>query len=381
MIAHLLKDTVSHSLQPRKEDAANDEVSRWPSPPRAGAEPSLLLLALSKDERERLKARLAPIRYCDAGAAGYIQAVRQAAHEALPERFLAALAEQRTSLAPRPCLVFDNLPTDDEVSGAPVGAERGADHKSGSISENLAVAFAALIGEPYSISFEGRDLVNNLTPEPGKEREYTGLGSDVELDFHIENAALKFVENLNLSPTGLVLTGVRQDPGMPKTRVADARAALALLDRDDVRLLRGRHFLLRVPYRWREALGGSSLAQTAPAPLISGCELQPEAHVAFYPDMVQPLTPEATAAFQRFHRAIQQVSFGLDVTPGRLVYVDNRIALHSRDRFKARYDDAGRPLRWIQRVFVASSLWNHRSLTQLKERVFEPVVKAALETV
>jgi hypothetical protein len=45
------------------------------------------------------------------------------------------------------------------------------------------MAFASLIGEPYSILFEGGDIVNNLIPTKRAKREYTGLGSEVELDF------------------------------------------------------------------------------------------------------------------------------------------------------------------------------------------------------
>ncbi len=87
--------------------------------------------------------------------------------------------------------------------------------------------------------------------------------------------------------------------------------------------------------------------------------------------MVTPLDERAQDALRRFRDAVGMVSFGIDVLPGRLVYIDNRIALHSRDRFKANYDDFGRPLRWIQRVFVAANLWNHRSLLRTKERVFD----------
>jgi hypothetical protein len=332
---------------------------------------------LTDREKNILKEALDSINYEDSGNSDYINMIKSAASAALPKRVLTALLEQKASLQPRPYLIVDNLPMDDEVFGSPTSSETGNAYKSGHISENLAIAFASLIGEPYSISFEGIDIVNNLTPERGKEKDYTGLGSDVELDFHIENAALKFIKDLNLSPTGLVLTGVRQDPAMPKTHLADASEALRQLDQLDLESLRGDNFCLKVPYRWRSVLAGKSFVETAPAPLISGCTIQPEVHVAFYPDMVTPLNDEAARAFRNFYEAIKRVSFGVDVTPGRLVYVDNRFTLHSRDRFKANYDESGRAMRWIQRVFVTSTLWNHRTLRRLKERVFEPVLQAA----
>lgn len=330
---------------------------------------------LTDREKSILADALVQINYDDSGSSIYINTVKNAAMAVLPKRVLAALHEQKASLRPRPYLVFDNMPTDDEVFGAPTSSETGSLYKSGHISENLAIAIASLIGEPYSISFEGIDIVNNLTPERGKEQDYTGLGSDVELDFHIENAALKFIKDLNLSPTGLVLTGVRQDPAMPKTRIADVDEAIRLLDPRDLEILRGDNFCLKVPYRWRNAQAGKSF-ETDPVSLISGCTIQPEAHVAFYGDMVTPLSDDATRAFRNFHEAIKRVSFGVDLTPGRIVCIDNRIALHSRDSFKANYDDNGLPMRWIQRVFVTSTLWNHRSLRRVKERVFEPLLHA-----
>jgi len=60
------------------------------------------------------------------------------------------------------------------------------------------------------------------------------------------------------------------------------------------------------------------------------------------------------------------------VTPGRLVYIDNRFTLHSRDKFSGTDDESGNPMRWVQRVFVAANLWNHRNLNPVKSRVFQP---------
>lgn len=212
---------------------------------------------LTDREREILKRALDSVPYDDAGRCEYIRAMRAAAVQAIPRRITSVLESQRTSLNPRPYIILDNLPTDDEVFGSPQAHEQGSAYKSANISENLAISVASLIGEPYSVNFEGSDIVNNLTPERGKEKEYTGLGSGVELDFHIENAALKFHSHFNMTPTGLLLTGVREDPRMPKTRFADARLAVDLLTPADLEILRGNNFRIRVPYRWREAFSAN----------------------------------------------------------------------------------------------------------------------------
>ncbi|WP_330168835.1 hypothetical protein [Bartonella grahamii] len=60
----------------------------------------------------------------------------------------------------------------------------------------------------------------------------------------------------------------------------------------------------------------------------------------------------------------------MNVQPGRLLYIDNRMALHSRDKFLGSFDRYENPMRWIQRVFVSADLWSHRYVEQIKERVF-----------
>lgn len=329
---------------------------------------------LTDRERDTLRRVLDTLHYDDSGRCEFISNVRVVIADALPRRVRVALEAQRASLAPRPYLIMDNLPVDDEVFGSPRTGESGSQYKSGTISENLAVGIASLIGEPYSVQFEGTDIVNNLTPERGKEATYTGLGSAMELDFHIENAALKFYSDFNMTPLGLLLTGVREDPALPKTRFADARLAIAQLSAQDQAILRSRQFSISVPYRWRNAFSANGSIQTEPVPLISGDVAMPEIHAVFYPDMVRPFCDAAKAAFDRFYEAIKQVSFAVDVTPGRLVYVDNRFTLHSRDKFTASYDANGCPLRWLQRVFVAPNLWPHRGLRRVKGRVFQPEV-------
>lgn len=289
----------------------------------------------------------------------------------MPRRIIECLNEQKASLNPRPYIVLENLPVDDNVFTTPDPQTFTPSAKSGFISENLAIAVASLIGEPYSMFHEGHDIVNNLIPSIEAKREYTGLGSEVELDFHIENAALKFMGDRNFSPCGLLLTGVRHDPEQPLTRIADAREALRLLAQSDIDQLSQPLYRIKVPYRWRSSIPGE-MQKTDLVPIIQGDINRPEVAVAFYPDMVIPVNDLAAIALRNFHEAIREVSFGIDVAPGRLIYIDNRFTLHSRDSFNPSFDEAGRPLRWVQRVIVAPDLWNHRNLNQVKDRVFKP---------
>ncbi|MET1076938.1 MAG: TauD/TfdA family dioxygenase [Pseudomonas sp.] len=323
-------------------------------------------------ERELLKSALEKITYDPSGATRYITESRIVGHNALPRRIIDALNEQKASIHPKPYLLFENLPTDHEVFTSPDPKVFTPSAKTGFVSENLVIAFASLIGEPYSIFFEGSDIVNNLVPTASSKQEYTGLGSEVELDFHIENAALKLMGDNNFSPLGLLLTGVRHDLEGPLTRLSDAREALKLLTAADLAALRAPLFKIKVPYRWRQG----AVMETEPMAVVQGELAYPEISVAFYPGMITACDDEAAAVLQRFYEAIRAVSIAVDIKPGQLLYIDNRFTLHSRDKFFGTLDPTGRPMRWVQRVFVAPHLWNHRHLTAVKSRVFQPLAVA-----
>lgn len=335
------------------------------------------IFKLTDEEREVLRQELDQIKYDPTGSNEYINEVRMAALHAMPIRIINVLNKQKTSLDLYPYLIFENLPTDQNVKFTPKPQDFTPTAKSGFISENLVIAIGSLVGEPYSIFHEGHNIVNNLIPSKEAKKEYTGLGSEVELDFHIENAALKFMGDKNFSPSGLILTGVRHDPNGPLTRVSDAREALKLLTDEDIELLRSPLYRIKVPYRWRSAMPGNS-QETELVSLIQGENKHPEIAVAFYPDMVIAETENAFNALNNFHKVIDKVSFGVDITPGKLIFIDNHFTLHSRDSFEPTFDNQGDPLRWVQRVIIAPSLWNHRNLKQEKERVFKPGAEPAL---
>jgi L-asparagine oxygenase len=332
-------------------------------------------IVITPSEARLIREAFRQVPYDAGGSTSYISQVRRISYSVLPSRVLELLERQRQSRSPHPYLMMEGLPIDEVVHGSPAFDETGATFKSGMLSEAVLCGVASVIGEPYSIFFEGRELVNNLTPQQANRNDYTGLGSDVELDFHIENAALKFAADDDLSPMGLALLGVRADPAAtgPRTFVADIREAIKLLDDHDLKRLYGKNYIIRIPHRWRSASDDAD-DSTGPWPLLSGPRALPRASAVFYSDMVLPINDAAKKAFERLHNAIKAISIGMEITPGTLIYVDNRFALHSRERFRATYDENGRPFRWVQRVFVAASLWNFRSFCSVGERVFTPAL-------
>ncbi|QZX80816.1 TauD/TfdA family dioxygenase [Metapseudomonas otitidis] len=324
---------------------------------------------LTDTEKERLEGKLRTITYDTSGGQEYLNQTRNALLQTLPSRVLDAFFKQRASLEPSAFIIIENVPTDESVFFTPDPNIYTPSAKTGHISENLLCGIGTLVGEPYSMKFEGKEIVNNLIPTSDTAKEYTGLGSDVELDFHIENAALKFQSNGNYSPLGLILTGVRHDNSGPMTRVADARQALQTLCSDDIETLRSALFRIKLPYRWRSYLNTS--IETDPVPVLSGRVDLPDVSVVFYPGMISAINKEAERSLQNFYSAIKSVAIGIDIKPGKLIYIDNRIALHSRDSFQPSLDENGTPYRWVQRVFVATNLWLHRELKPFKHRVFD----------
>ena len=328
------------------------------------------IITLMDSEKVQLQKTFSQIQYDPSGSDGYILMLRKEAYNNFPHRLLKLLESQRVALDIKSYIIVNNLPFD-KATGSPRINESSLNFKPTHLSENLIVAFCAVLGEPYSILFEGGEIVNNLIPHKEHEKEYTGLGSAVELDFHIENAALKYHKDGNMSPTGLALNGVKYDEfanPTPKTRICDSRLALDGLKDYEKEILKGNNYKIKVPMRWRT----STNQITDPSPIITGCLKQPEVAVAFYPDIVKPISKEASDVLDKFYHNIKEKSEWVDIKPGTMVYADNRFTMHSRDKFTASYDENGRGNRWVQRVFVKDSLWSYRNTKQEKDRVLNP---------
>ena len=326
-------------------------------------------LRLTKLEANKIKRVFSDIPYKPYGDQSYIKQLRILAYKHFPDRLLTTLEDLKGNSSSY--CIFDNLPIDD-VFGSPTGDADSINFKNGYLSENIILAFASIVAEPYSIHFEGKKIVNDLTPHPESTNEYTGLGSKVELDFHIENAAQVYDSRGDTSPLALFLLGLRSDPDVigPKTYVADSREALKRMTAADIKILSEKKFIIRQPYRWRSH--DSENRDTVLHSVLSGPMDQPRVTIAFYPDMVIPVSKEAKTAYDNFYEHLYDVAIGVDIQPGRLVFVNNRFTLHSRENFTPTFDKDGMPYRWVQRVFVTDSLWSFRSFHKQGERIFDP---------
>lgn len=333
---------------------------------------NLIEITLTNSESTQLRSAYKDCEYDALGNTEYISGIRATAYRVFPNRILRMLEEQKSSSNPASAIIFSNIPIDEEIYGSPNFSQTGKNFKSGTLSENVLCAIGAIVGEPYSVHFEGNELVNNLTPQHETKTDYTGLGSGVELDFHIENAALNYLTEDDCSPMSLLLLGIRYDETGPKTRIADAREALNLLSDSDIDALYENNFIIRLPYRWRSAFENNR-ENTELCSMLSGPLHLPRVSTVFYPDMVLPVNSKSKKAFMNLHDAIKRISIEINITPGKLVLIDNRFTLHSRDKFSAKYDGNGMPYRWIQRLFITKNLWAFRGFQKIGERVFNPV--------
>lgn len=334
-------------------------------------EKNIIEITLNNKEKQKLIQEFNNIPYDPLGGEHYIQLLRKKIYGVLPETLINTLTIQRSANKLVSAVVINNVPIDEAIYGSPDFEQTGKLFKSGTLSENIITAFASLVGEPYSIYFEGQELVNNLTPQTKNRFDYTGLGSEVELDFHIENAALQYISEDDYSPSGIFFLGIRIDETIEptKTLIADTRKALKLLNTYDLKILYGENFYLNLPYRWREIFSHEAMVK---CPVLRGTLNKPRVCVAFYSNMILPINHAAKMALAHFHQAVKETSEVIQITPGKLIYVDNRFTLHARERFTPTYDNQGCPYRWIQRVFVSPSLWAFRNFQTVGGRVFLP---------
>lgn len=323
---------------------------------------------LSANEKELLRQELSLISYNNDNSKNQIEKLRKIAYKTFPDSLIEKLESLKGNDSSY--CIFDNLPID-TVTGSPIDQPPTFDIKNGNLTEILLLTFGAIIAEPYSISFEGSNIVNNLIPCQAAKLEYTGLGSEVELDFHIENAAQIYDSQGDTSPLALLLIGVRKDPNVksPKTLIADSRKALEQMSPSEINTLYAKEFFIKKPFRWRTA---QPLEENPPVAILSGPLEHPRVAAAFYADMVTPINEKAEKAYNAFKKQIKLISKSVEIKPGRLVFINNRFTLHAREKFQATYDANNTPYRWVQRIFITNNLWAFRHFKECGNRIFDP---------
>lgn len=336
-----------------------------------------LVLTLDNREKALLERMISDIPYPREHYAPYIAEIRQRI-PLLMTLFakIQTFCDEQIDLAQRPCAIkIENLPVDRDLPIPDAGAG-SVKHisKNTYLSENTLTLIGNMFGYAYSMHYEGKGLINNLIPAKETTAQVTGLGAASDLRFHIENAALRFLGNgRDCSPSALFLLGIRQEARPPKTRLSDARLALRLLSPETKALLSELNYKIKLPYRWRTEDESCAEAETAYIPLLQVMPSGFAIHAAFYGDMIIDIRTEAAErAAKEFESALEEVALDEVVAPGVLLGIDNKITLHARTPFEASFDDRGRAQRWVQRLFVTTSLDNFTGWAMTDSNVYAP---------
>lgn len=292
----------------------------------------------------------------------------------LPPDLLLELEYEHRAVAPTGVIKITGLPRE-SVLKVPLPGEDKAVGKPTHLSENLLCAVGLVFGHPYAVSTESGKLINDLIPSKAHLRQQTGLGSQVELGLHVENAAARFLNGVDQSPTMLLLLGVNAERnGSPKTVTADGRSALCLMlargQEGEVGILREHRFIHKAPVRWQPALAGRH--ETAPSPVLEGPLHFPRITAALYGGLTRGADPKAQAALDAFAAALAEVAVGHEIEPGTMVLLRNEFVLHARTAFTPYFDAEGRASRWLQRIFVAESLRPFAGWVTNSDVVFDP---------
>jgi L-asparagine oxygenase len=326
---------------------------------------------LTDSESNTLRQAAEALHYPSAGpVSDFVREAQSMFADAAPKRLIRSIQSLRSSPTPPPAIVVENMPFEANVDCGPVDPNQATGCKRTSLSEAYLLGAAALAGDPFGWAHEGCRLVNNLVPHRDHAQAYTGLGSEIELSLHIESAVLRTAIK-DRAPAGLALIGVSSErDGGPATLIADARLALNQLDPKTVARLRQPDFLVRAPVRWRSVMGHDEWMRT---PIVLGPSDAPSIVLVAYGNATRGDTKESQAVLESFSEALASVAVSLVIRPGRLVLIDNHIAVHGRTAFKAGYDDCGRPLRWLQRVLWAKALRDLGDWSRPQDRVFAPL--------
>ena len=328
--------------------------------------------------RDQIREKLEKIQYPETGFQRYVDKIKELHNDKSLRSILAPLLpflDKSISYVDRPSSIkLLNLPFDSDLLMPPsdnVNLKRI--EKNSSLSENLLTLIATLFGQPYSMHYEGRGLINNLVPSRATSKQITGLGATSDLRFHTENVALRFNTEHDCSPAALFLTGVRQDVRSPKTRLSDARLALELLGEADKIQLAGRNYKIKLPFRWRPHMSESFHEHSPMVPLTEWTADGLVVHAAFYGDMIADVrSPDAERAAKNFEAALEEVALDEVVVPGEMLGIDNNFTLHARTPFDATFDLDGRAMRWVQRVFITDTLDRFDSWKAMDECVYAP---------
>lgn len=319
-------------------------------------------LALTDGEREQVRDGLSDLVYpWRTDPTPWVLEAQLEVENTIPARLREAVIAARRSPQAPSVIIVQNLPVDAVLPATPADGRRSPD-KHSHVTESLLAGVGSMLGDPFSFDVEkGDELIHDVVPVRGKQGSLSNQGSETPLGFHTENAALDYPQSY------LVLLGLRSDhEGRAFTPVCDLKQALRYVSNEQAEILRRPLYRKRLPLIFAE--GGVKVDLTEPRPVIYGEGADLEVRAALYGNLVEPVTTESAEALQAFNQACRRAAHFLRITPGTMVIISNRRALHARSNFTPRFDGKDR---WLQRVHVTDTLWPFRAYQQRSDLILK----------
>lgn len=261
-------------------------------------------------------------------------------------------------------LLLRGLPVDQDLPPTPSDGNYAGAWQDLRVSTITQLMVMSLLGDVISYADEkdGR-LIQDICPVPGREHRQENSGSCL-LELHTEDG---FHPN---KPHFISLMTLRSDHDASAVTVAGGiRAALPLLDEETIAALWRPEFQIRLSSSF---VGVDRVACSAPTAVLSGSPDDPDLCVDLHAMFAQ--TASGARALDRLRDAFMSTMVGTVLTPGDLLIIDNRKAVHGRTGFTPRHDGADR---WLRRCFSITDIRAARPELLPYSRVHRPLELAS----
>lgn len=230
------------------------------------------------------------------------------------------------------------LPVEEKLPDTPKSST-APDSRNSQMSEFILAMICHGVGTPYAYAQEKRGAVfQNMVPTKENEYNLSSESSSILLDYHTEAAFHPYL------PDYVLLSCLRSDhEKKARTISASSRMIISHLTHRTRSVLSKPLYKTGVDYSFGSQNGTKGNGPTLP--ILKGDPGDPD--ILYDLDLMIPLTNEAEIALTELRRVAAQVGCWTVLTPGDLLIVDNRKAVHARSEFKARYDGKDR---WILRT-------------------------------
>jgi Fe(II)/alpha-ketoglutarate-dependent arginine beta-hydroxylase len=283
----------------------------------------------------------------------------------MPERLRTVLNEFRLTGEPSGGLVLSGLPvTEDALGSTPSSYDDGAGGPEVTTATAVLLLVGSLLGDPFSyFSQQKGKLVLDVFPIAGHEDEQLGSSSSALLEWHNEDA-------FHPDRADWIMLLCLRNPDRVPTMFAPA-TGLEIKDEDYKTLFEERFVILPDESHTAQFNSGTtgvdaSSRQVEAFERIRRMNSQPRRMAIFSGDPERPYVRIDPAFMQRElddDRAEQALDAAIEafedrmqdiaLDSGELLVIDNRLAVHGRRPFKARYDGTDR---WLRRINLTADL-------------------------